>query len=256
MKDIILNSPEFTLYKYLLIGIGLFLVFRIGKVLVPFVFSSKSKRRFALQFLPLLEIKVWVFFLIMSIIKLENNFKLVALSLFIVLLIGIIFWSWFSMREYMAGISFRTNYHYTLGETILFRDLQGTIKKFGYRHLEIESPSGRYILIPYSQLVQGIVGQSEQGETIISHLFNMKLDKAISIPEVLEEIRTLILQLPWSSLKRMPQIRVVKEEDSYYSLEILIFAIEKDYFFLVENAVKTFLKNKTARLTKSGFNKV
>ncbi len=248
-----LNSPEVILYKYIILGLLIFFLFKLLKSLVPIAINNREIRRFLYKAIPLLEIKVWIFFAIITTLKFQKDFPIFAYTIFFVLIIAIIYWAWFSLKDYIAGLIFRAKGEFYRGETLLFRDMQGIIRDFGLQTIEIETPSGKTILIPYSDLISDIYGKTEQGETTISHVFTIKLDKTIPVPETIEDIRTFILQLPWSSLQRMPHIRVSREYETYYMIEIVVYAIERDYFFTIEDAIKTHLKSKISKFQKFGY---
>jgi len=108
----------------------------------------------------------------------------------------------------------------------------------GNHRLELESENGEIIYIPYSQLSDAVIVKLHPGEMILSHSFTMSTTNNKSSAEKIEEINFAILSLPYASLKKAPQIKLIHEDRSNMVFELVVYTLEKEYFFKIEQEIR------------------
>ena len=73
---------------------------------------------------------------------------------------------------------------------------------------------------------------------ITGHLFKLEIPKREELSQQIEKIKMTVLELPWSSIKKEPLIIPVGENEKSYILELTIYAIDKKFFFEIENYLR------------------
>lgn len=227
-----------ALYTFLLLAIGLFLMFRLLNWLLPILFFRKGKRKHAWRYISIIEVFVWIGFLIWSVNYLSDNNQLYAFGLFL-LLFGFVFWAaWIGLRDYVAGAIFKTNHDLRQNDTVRIGDFSGKIVKFAANKLVLETGSGEIIYLPYGNLFGKAIIKSHPAETILNYTFRFEVPKGSNILEITEKVYADIINLPWSSLKKEPQVKPLTETATGFEMEATVFSMEKEYFSEIEKVIK------------------
>lgn len=236
--DQILDFSNIALYTVILLALAIFVIFRMLTWLVPLLALNKEKRKHAWRYTSLVELIVWIVFMIWSVNYLSDNSPVYALGLFILLFIFTFYTAWIALRDFIIGAFFKTNNHVKINETIKVGEYAGKIVKFKPSGMVLESESGESVFLPYSVIYGKAVVKSNPAETILSHTFRIEIQQTEKLASVIQHIQTDIIKMPWASLKKSPQIKPVMETRGGQMLEITIFSIEKEYFLEMENLIK------------------
>jgi hypothetical protein len=239
----LLNFSKITIYTVILLAIGLFIFFRFLTWLVPILALKRNKRKQAWRYTALVELFMWIAFLIWSVNYLSESSPIYALGLFIMLFFFTFFTAWVALKDFIFGAIFKTNTHFKINETIKIGDYSGKIIKFKPSGMILETESGEAIFLPYSTLSGKAIIKSNPAETILSHTFRVEIPKTNKLTATIRNIYDDIIIMPWASLKKSPQIKPLMETKAGQLLEVTIFAIEKDYFLEMENMIKLKYEN-------------
>ncbi len=233
-----LEFSNIALYVVILLAIGLFAFFRLMTWLVPLLVLNARRRRYAWRYAALAELFLWIFFLVWSVNFLSHNNELYALGLFLILFLFTLYSAWIGLKDFVSGALFKSTGNFSINESIRVGEYSGRVIRFGRTGLVLETGSGETIFIPYTYLSGKVIVKSHPAETILSYTFRMEVPGTAYLPDTINDIRTYILTLPWSSLVKEPQVKAAGETKNGQLLEITVFSIEKDYFMEMENLVK------------------
>ena len=103
-----------------------------------------------------------------------------------------------------------------------------------------EIENGELLYIPYSKILGNVIVRTHQADTIFSFNFTFETDKSKTISATIEGIKSLILQTPWSSVRKHPVIRLKTESFDNFSFNITVFSIDEANF----NKIKDYIKEK------------
>ncbi|TVQ91855.1 MAG: hypothetical protein EA393_04285, partial [Bacteroidetes bacterium] len=226
------NIFQFSIIVFLMVGAIIFVFFRLFKYLMQFIRLPLQQVDFFNKYLPLAELIIWILFLLWSIQYLGSRGQIITLVPLLVFIILILYLAWYSMKDITAGVIFKTGKTHHINDHISVSGITGKITAMGLRNLEIEDYSGQIVTIPYSKIVGNIMLKSYPSQSLLSHNFQMKIavNENIDIFQTIENMRTSILTLPWSSQKKEPKIIVETETDDFFTLSITIFSLDESYF--------------------------
>lgn len=233
-----IEFSHFAVYLFLFLAIILFSFFRILDRVIPILPTKKENKRVLSRNLPALEIFAWGFFIVWTIQYFWNNNQMFSVGLFFVLILLLLWVSWFALKDFIAGAVFRANASFKLHDTVKIDDYTGTIVGFQSRSIVIETSSGENIHYPYSKILGKIIIKSIPAEMIRNKTIFLTISNDKSLIDTISNIRTDIMNLPWSSIKKEPQIKPIAENNDSFELEIVIFALETEYFFKIESYLK------------------
>ncbi|MFC1734273.1 mechanosensitive ion channel domain-containing protein [candidate division KSB1 bacterium] len=231
-----------SLYKFLLIGVIIFIFFRIANKFLPLLFNKSLHRRYIRRYFPVIEITTWILFFIwfFQYYLIRNLFF--AGGIFFIFLVLMVIFAWFILKDYIVGVFFKLSGRLQLNDHINIKNFHGKITNLGNRFIEIEAETGETIFIPYHFATSEIILKADPSYTAISHSFQILTSKNESLAEIINSVREAILQLPWSSPKKEPQIHLNNEDDTSYKFNITVFSIAKEYLYLIEQQLRDQFK--------------
>lgn len=236
--DQILEFSNIALYTVIVMALGLFIIIRLLTWLVPLFALKKEKRRSAWRYTALIELILWIVFLIWSVNFLSGSSPVYAIGLFILLFFFTFYTAWIALKDFIVGAFIKTIDHFRTNQTVKIGEYSGKIIKFKPSGVVLETESGEMVYLPYSYLFGKAIIKSNPAETILSHTFKLEIATKPNLPATIENIHNDILRLPWASLKKSPQIKPVMETKNGQMLEVTIFSIQKEYFLEMENHIK------------------
>jgi len=235
---------QFSIIVFLVVGAIIFAFFRLFKYLMQFIRLPIQQVDFFNKYLPLAELIAWILFLLWSIQYFGSRGQLISLVPLLVFIILVLYLAWYSMKDIIAGVIFKTGKTHQINDHISVSGITGKITVLGMRNLEIEDYSGQIVNIPYSKIVGNIILKSYPSQSLLSHNFQMKIsaDENADIFRTIENMRTSILTLPWSSQKKEPKIIIDTESEDYFTLSITIFSLDESYFKKTEKYLQEHYK--------------
>lgn len=228
---------SFPVFLFIILALVIFVFFRLFKYLIQFIRLTTRKSSFVNQYLPVTELAVWTIFFIWAIQYLFNRGYLVTLVPLLVFLIIILYLAWYGLKDIIAGVIFKTTNPLKVKDHVTVAEITGKVTAINQSSIEIEDYSGHIVSIPFSKVVGNIVLKHYPSQSLLSHNFLLQCPLAQTgdnIFELSENLRTLILALPWSSQKKEPKISVEAEGANFILLNITIFSLDQSYFIKTE----------------------
>ncbi len=220
--------------------IGTLLLVRIAEMLLRFFIGSRQRLKFILMYFPVLEltaILLIVFWAIDYLFSSKSYYYIIILSL-IISFIALI--SWFVIRDFIAGIVFRTQNNFNRGASMKFGEIAGKLISMRTSHIVVETEEGRIIKIPYSRIIGEIVSEHPEEGVREDSVIGLKVKKSKKWNETEASLKNTILNSPWRLLSSEPKIKLLSEQDKYYEIEIHVRTRSKKH----EENLNTFLSNK------------
>lgn len=233
----IAENWQLQFIRFIIFGILIFSLFRILRYFLPYLIKSKRSELRMKQVLPLSETIVWLLFMSVYIVRFYAQQNIYAIIILFVLLI-IIFWiSRFMIKDMIAGLIFRISGKLKEDDIIKTDEISGTIKKFRFDCLEIESKEGQLVFIPYSQIAGNAIYKNESAGQSSAYVFHLICSDKNDIEKLSVEIKNYILSLPWSSITNKPQVNLAEHTNAQYKLEIGCYPVDKAYAKKIEKWV-------------------
>jgi hypothetical protein len=238
MEALDLRFSNFEIIGFAVIAFVLFLILKGLAKGLPFIIRNTDRKKQFSKYFSLLEVFVWILYTIFVIQQLSDSNQLYSFGLFLLLMIAGFWMLWFYIKNYISGGVFKLNARFEINDTVQIDEYQGKIVGMGNHRLELESENGEIIYIPYSKLSDAVIIKLHPGEMVLSHSFTMSTQTNKSIADTIEEIRFAILSLPYASLKKTPQIKLFHEDQNNYVFELVVYTLEKEYFFKIEQEIR------------------
>ncbi len=233
-----IEFSSFAIYYFFFLAVVIYLIFRaVNKLWMILPLSRENQRRF-FRFMPMLELLGWVVFFVWGIQFFAKNNHLYSLGLFVILMIVLIWFSWSGFKNFIARSFFQINNRFKINEIIKIGNYRGKIISFGAANLELESETGEHIYIPYFKLQDEIIIKSDPAEMIKAFVFKLKSPDKQTIADTSAQLHKEIINLPWTSINKAPQIIFREKQEDQYLFEITVYALEADSFFKIREEME------------------
>jgi len=222
----------------LIIGAGLFFIFRILRYfLIPQIKKVKIRERI-IYYSPAIEAIIWLIYVTVVLIHVFFPSPFIGLAIFLLLIIA----GWRFLKDFVAGIIFKLEAKINVGQKIKFNDHVGIISTMDYLSTKIEVENGESIIVRYSDLSNFIITQANASESLKSHLLKLKIKSDKDIGIIKEDIKSIIYNLPWSLGEKAPVIEYETSDEVGHQFKVILYALENAHFRLMENSLRKSLE--------------
>lgn len=223
--------------KFLIVGLIIFISFRLTYSLAKNIQTRKGNIGKIVYSIPIIEIFVWLFYLIWTINNLFGDKFFYPTLVISIIIFVLIFGGWFIARDFISGMILKTDPAIVLGCKIKFNDIEGKILDLGYLIMIIESSEGEKVMIPYRKLNGEQLTLSSTVDYQHKNTIHLELEKQGSIEQIKKSIQKLLLSYPTCHLNKEPQIAFDGNNKDFFKLKINFYTIINEQ----EEKVKAYL---------------
>jgi small-conductance mechanosensitive channel len=219
---------------FLILALLLFALFRTLRYFLNVVPMTKARRSTVFRFLPTAELLVGLLYVLSAVplvFKDHPDYSPIVLS---VILGGIVWVSWFAIRDFMAGVFLKAGKVCRTGDHVRLDGIEGRVKAMGLRVLEIVSASGDEIVVPYSRISRQSISRLPIVDGLARHSFRVDVPEGFPPLQAKSIVWAAALNDHWASLKRDPQVDIASDG----SLDITVYALTPDHGPLIEQSVR------------------
>ena len=242
--------------KILLLAITLFAFLRFTGSYLPILLDNKRLKSYVIRIFPALELFVWLGFILWSSSLIFSNFAAFPVIMTFVVVIIMATLAWYLLRDFISGIILRSENGFEPDQVIKTSFTQGTIKRIGYRSLEIITANGENVKIPYTMLMNTSVikpqDNSKWRENVITLEVATLLDSAI----VKQMLKKRLMEMPWIVSQESIKIELalsnshhlLKEDSSQdstpkYSVTVHFYSITPETAIKTQENLRIFVQN-------------
>ena len=220
-----------------LIGILVYVFLKVINTLNTYINKKYSKWTRKLNLIPAIELIVWLFFIFWAVDYLFKNKLYYQYLVISIVIIVVIFLAWFVAKDFIAGIVFKVQNDLQINSKIQLGKITGNIKSQHLTHIKVKTTSGQMVKIPYSRLNQEIISEISDSTTIEEYKFQLQVEKTRSKQETEEYIKFLIINSPWSNFNKKQIIKVIFEDETTFTFEVLVNALNNKHSRQLEKSI-------------------
>ncbi len=203
--DAPLITPLEVLFVFLG-GVVLYLFVRVVRWGFPLVPMAPERRDRLARVAPLAEVVLWMVYLVSVIAWTLQGFpmaRLVALALLVVALVLAI---WFLVRDYLSGVVLRTERWVRVGDVIRIGEVEGEVRRFGARQVELVQAHGDRVFLPYRAVREATVVLRRTRRDAVRHTFEVAIPASVAPTAARSAVRRAALLSHWISPSHEPTI--------------------------------------------------
>ncbi|MFA8450899.1 MAG: mechanosensitive ion channel domain-containing protein [Bacteroidales bacterium] len=238
LEKIPINFAYTTVYFIIISGIILYAFFRVVNYILPIFVRTQKRKKIISRFLPIIQLIFWVIYFVVTINHLWATNLFYGSGFFIIFMILSAWACWYGFRDFIAGAFFKFNNHFNINESIRFKNIHGKVIKQESKYMIIENEQGEKTYLPYSKLAGEIIIKTHPAENILHYRFKLKLPNELDADETSKNIKTNIMKLPWVSIKKEPNVKIIQMDENITTFEITVFSPSQQYFYLIEENIR------------------
>ncbi len=222
-----------TIFTAVIVALGIFVFFRLFNRLL---LSMEKRQVFWRKFSYLIvgvELIVWFLWLFWVMYYFVRDEIVYSYLTIVVLLFVLGMITWFVLRDVVAGVIFKFQHNLKVNQSVHIANITGKIIRAGSTSLVLES-GGEQLKVPYTRLINKTVGQFQASEVINHYNFDLKVPKSTSKDVWVTQLRSQVLLLPWSAVKKPPVIHFRTEEQEVYVFDLRVYALSERHAGLIE----------------------
>ncbi|MCF7902262.1 MAG: mechanosensitive ion channel family protein [Candidatus Marinimicrobia bacterium] len=241
MNILAFDVSEMLIVKYILLGLLLVLILSALRKGLGLTRLRPATRDRLNRALPLIEPLVGLLFLMAAIHAIFKDQPSYLMVLFSALMVLVIWSFWFAIQDFVSGLILKWEDTYTVGDLITVDGTSGKVYKIGYRSLEIETPEGQRVKMPYAKLARSQVMKADVDESVWTHTFQVELPQNLPTEEAMRWIRLTAANHIWSAVNQIPRVTWLGTSDQSGEklYEITIYALDPGRRNAIETAVRS-----------------
>lgn len=184
--------PE-TVLGLLLLAVILFGVFYVlRKYVVPYLSSRQAVKKYQ-NLLYRLEVVIWISYAILALYQLfSDSFYITSAMVIIAILAGRNFW-----RDLFAGIAFRLENKFEVGDPVKFDEYVGSLAGMNHRNLLIKTEKEELVAIPFRKVSSSAFIKRQAKGKLHSSQITLQLG-AKSYDEIHPVLMKWLFECPWN----------------------------------------------------------
>jgi hypothetical protein len=228
----------YGLTQVLIFGAILFVILKLLRKGLSLLLFPTVYRPLVIRILPAAGALLWMAFAYWAVRTLIENRYYSAFAWMAILVIVMVWISWFALKDCFAGLILKIHDDYEEKQHLKVGSIEGTIRKMGLLDVEIEQENGDRVKIPYGRISGEIHWKSKRNEESNYYRFVIHVAGNISVDSILDRLRLSILNTPWAASNREPHIKVLGRRDNEVNCEVGVYALSADYFHALERDIK------------------
>ncbi len=228
--------------KVFFIAIILFVILRLVSSYFPVLIGKRKIKKFFLQVFPVVQMFFWMAYAFWAFDQLFHRMEVypILTGSLIVLMVSLI--GWYFLRDFVSGIILKAENALETGQQIQTAEFSGTLKKLGYRTLEIANSEGECVKIPYRLLTgQKIVKLSETGNWT-EQIIMLKISSDFPPEKIQSMLKIRILEMPWIVTDSKIKIVITRDEAGSYIAKIQLSLLSPEYAMKTEDNLQFFVR--------------
>ncbi|HZL08924.1 MAG TPA: mechanosensitive ion channel domain-containing protein [Prolixibacteraceae bacterium] len=226
--------------EVLSLAVALFILLRFVSSYFPVLTGSRKIRKIFLKIFPMVEMLAWLAYVFWAIDHLQLGiaaYRLLTGSLIVVIVILL---GWYFLRDFISGIILKSENSFEPGQLIHTAEVSGTIRKLGYRTMEIVTGEGVNVKIPFSLLSgQNIVKPADTGNWV-EQLIRLQITSDDKPEQIQRLLKNRILEMPWIVSGEHIKIKITRDESGKYIAEIAIRSMNSEMAMKTEETLRVF----------------
>ncbi|MFZ1290593.1 MAG: mechanosensitive ion channel domain-containing protein [Melioribacteraceae bacterium] len=225
------NISELNIITIVVLGLLLFFFLQIIKKY--FIVRLSISKYQQLYFL--VEVIIWIIFGSWILRTFFKDSIYYSIGIATGFTIAAVWFAWFVAKDFIAGIVFRLNDTYKKGNLLILTDnLQGYIENINYLTIDLSTPNGEIIKIPYSKIQGKIHKKSLITKSTQPFQMEIKVPQKNTLEITKNKLRRIILISPGVKVNSEPKIQLKKEEENNWIFEISVYLINESYLNVVK----------------------
>lgn len=230
-----------TLY-IIALAIVLFLGLRTFSTYFYILVTNGRVRSLFGKLFPIIELILWVWFTLWIVYRETTETPLNAVVPGIVVVVLLLLFVWYFGRDLVCGVILKAENGFEAGQMIQTVEGYCTIKKAGYRSLEVSTKEGMIIRIPYSVISRKPIVLPVSNVKGAEHRITLKVFSTFPPEKINTMLKGKLLEMPWVVSGENIKIEITREDADSYKVMLDYHALSPEMALKAEDYLLRFIK--------------
>lgn len=228
--------------KIIVIALVLLILLRSVSASVIILTGNKKIRMIFRRMFPVIEMLIWLSYIFWASHQLLSHLAIYNLltGSMIVGLVGISIW--YLLRDFISGIILKAENGFEPGQRIITSMFSGTIKKLGYRSMEIINNDGEYVKIPFSNLSHLNITRPADTGKWVEHIVKFKISSKYPAEKIRTMVEKRLLEMPWIFPGDTIKLNISRDEAENYNAAIHFQSLSPEMAIKTEETLQVFVR--------------
>ena len=227
--------------EVLAIALALFIILRFVANYFPVLASRKNIRTIFFKLFPVVEMLAWLAYVFWALDQIFIEIEAYQMLIESFILVVVLIFGWYFLRDFVSGIILKIENAFEAGQHINTPVASGTIRKLGYRSMEIVTSEGEFIKIPFSRLTgENIVRPADTGNWA-ERVIKLKIVSEFHLEKIQSMLKNRILEMPWIVSESNIRVIIACAEEKNYVAEIHFYTISPEMAVKTEEILQVFV---------------
>lgn len=228
--------------KIFLFALFLYAFLKFARNLIPRVPAGKQLRSAMIRLFPVIEMLFWFLFIINGAQLLFGELPTYPVIMTAIILSLAVILAWYFLRDFVAGSLLRGENGFEPGMEIKTDVAEGTIHKVGYRSLELLTPKGETVKVPYSLISNTTITRKGGKTKKAEHLLELTFGSGLEISRVKSLIGRRIMEMPWITSEESMNVEISALPGGKYNAKVRFFTITAETAAKTEENLRKFVE--------------
>lgn len=228
--------------KIFALALVLFVFLRSLSSLFTILPGNRISRIVFLRIFPVFEMLLWISYVFWASHQLFNELDVYPILSGSITIVFITIFGWYLLRDFISGIILKAENAFEPGQTIKTTIVSGTIKKLGYRSIEIVSYEGETVKVPFSLLSNKHITKPAENGKWVGQVINLTIASKYQPDKTQDILRKRIIEMPWIVSASNIDIKLTRENDQNYLAQINVHSISPEMVLKTEENLKVFVR--------------
>jgi small-conductance mechanosensitive channel len=231
--------------KYILIfavAVALYLILSLVFSFLNILAGKRKIRRFFLRIFPLAQMLLWAIYVYWAFLQLFIGMVAFPILIGSVIVLMVVLIGWYFMRDFVSGIILRSENAFEVGQQIQTAEVSGTIKRLGYRTMEIVSAEGERVRIPFSLLASQKIAKPAEISHWVEQFVRLQITTTYTPEKLHNMLKIRLLEMPWILSDNSVKITVTRSEKDVYNAEIYLHLLSEEMVLKTQENIHAFVR--------------
>jgi hypothetical protein len=225
----------------LLLAIALVALLRATQYFLNLTIRNKPWYLNVMKVLPWFEVLVWLGFAFWTLEYFLRGNPILNIAIASLIIAIVIVFSWFVLKDFIAGAVFRSEHALIPGTKIKTDNLSGTITHIGYVSMDVTDDDGETIKVHYSNIsTKNLTRVADKGRGK-SQTCKILIPQHFGAHNIEQILSRKLLEIPWIIAAGDIRINMHIQGDNYET-EMTFYSINEEMFIKTEEHIRAFVK--------------
>lgn len=228
-------------FEIFAIAVALYLILRFISTNFRILTAKRNLRKVFLKIFPVVQMFSWMVYAFWVFDRIFIGTVAYPILIGSIIILMVVLFGWYFLRDFISGIILKAENALETGQQIQTFEVSGTLKKLGYRTMEIVNSEGEHLIIPYSLLTSQKIFKPAETSIWTDQLIRLKISSAFPSETIQKMLKIRILEMPWVVSDESTKLIITHDDSNNYLAEIHLHLLRPEMAMKTKENLQAFV---------------